>query len=207
MVPYPCYDRYRSFLSGPPIRLVDSKNEPDRQKTFFLLSVRTQQLQDKPAAQSHDGQHNNQKKSCARTYPGKTRKTQQSKWFFSFPEERAPFLTVSQGKIIAGHLVSGSACAQMGQHNNQKRAHCKFVTGSAAVVESLWSMYDAFNTKRRRGMSPITVEMILFLKKNKDLWGIEDVAKANQNRLNTERSERLQKKIAEHEEYMRDHED
>ncbi len=40
-----------------------------------------------------------------------------------------------------------------------------------------------------------------------DLWGIEDVAKANQNRLNTGRSERLQKKIAEHEEYMRDHED
>ena len=82
--------------------------------------------------------------------------------------------------------------------------NCKFVTGSAAVVESLWSMYDAFNTKRRRGMSPITVEMILYLKKNKDLWGVNDIAKANQNRLKTGRSERLQKKIAEHEEYMRD---
>ena len=85
--------------------------------------------------------------------------------------------------------------------------NCNFVTGSAAVVESLWSMYDAFNTKRRRGMSPITVEMILFLKKNKDLWGIEDVAKANQNRLKNGRSERLEKKIAEHEEFMRDSED
>ena len=73
--------------------------------------------------------------------------------------------------------------------------NCKFVTRSAAVVESLWSMYDAFNTKRRRGMSPITVEMILYLKKNKDLWGVKDIAKANQNRLKTGRSERLQKKI------------
>ena len=65
-------------------------------------------------------------------------------------------------------------------------------------------MYDALNTKRRHGMSPITVEMILYLKKNNDLWGVNDIAKANQNRLKTGRSERLQKKIAEHEEYMRD---
>jgi hypothetical protein len=80
---------------------------------------------------------------------------------------------------------------------------CKFITGSAAVVESLWSMYDAFNGKRRRGMSPITVEMILFLKNNRDLWGIEDVARANQNRLKDNRNERVHKKIAEHEELMR----
>ena len=53
-------------------------------------------------------------------------------------------------------------------------------------------------------MLPITVEMILYLKKNKDLWGVNDIAKANQNRLRTDRSERLQKKIAEHEEYIRD---
>ena len=80
---------------------------------------------------------------------------------------------------------------------------CKFITGSAAVVESLWSMYDAFNCKRRSGMSPIMVEMILFPKKNKDLWGIEDVARANQNRLKDNRNERVHKKIAEHEELMR----
>jgi hypothetical protein len=57
-------------------------------------------------------------------------------------------------------------------------------------------------------MLPITVEMILFLKKNKDLWGINDIAKANQNRLKTGRSEILEKKIAENEqEYIRDFED
>jgi hypothetical protein len=45
--------------------------------------------------------------------------------------------------------------------------------------------------------------MILFLEKNKDLWGIEDVARANQNRLKDNRNERVHKKIAEHEELMR----
>jgi hypothetical protein len=38
--------------------------------------------------------------------------------------------------------------------------------------------------------------MILYLKKKKDLWGVEDIAKANQNRLKTGRSKRLQKKTA-----------
>jgi hypothetical protein len=78
---------------------------------------------------------------------------------------------------------------------------CNFITGSTAVVESLLSMYDAFNSKRCCDMSPIMVEMILFLKKNKDLWGIEDIARANQSRLKADRSERVEKKIAEHEEY------
>ncbi len=69
-------------------------------------------------------------------------------------------------------------------------------------MESLWSMYDAFISKRCHGMSPITVEMILFLKKNKDLWGIEDVTRANQSRLKADKSERVERKIAEHEEFM-----
>jgi hypothetical protein len=81
---------------------------------------------------------------------------------------------------------------------------CNFITGSAAVVKSLWSMYEEFNSKRHRGMSPIMVEMILFLKKNRDLWGIDDITRANQSRLKADRSERVEKKIAEHEEFMRD---
>jgi hypothetical protein len=63
-------------------------------------------------------------------------------------------------------------------------------------------MYNSFDSKRRRDMSPITVEMILFLKKNKDLWGIEDVARANQSRLKDDKSERVERKIAEHDEFM-----
>ena len=80
--------------------------------------------------------------------------------------------------------------------------NCDFILGSAAVVESLWSEFDAFNTKRRSGTSPIVNEMILFLKKNKDLWGIEDVHRANQNRLSRNRSERVERRMAEHEEFL-----
>ncbi len=64
-------------------------------------------------------------------------------------------------------------------------------------------MYDTFNFKRRHGMSSITLEMILFLKKNEYLGGIEDIARANQNRLKDNRNERVRKKIVEHEELMR----
>ncbi len=53
-------------------------------------------------------------------------------------------------------------------------------------------------------MSPIMVEMILFLKKNRNLWGIEDIARANQSRLKADRSERVEKKVVEHEEFTRD---
>ncbi len=53
-------------------------------------------------------------------------------------------------------------------------------------------------------MSPVTVEMILFLKKNRDLWGIDDIARANQSRLKADRSEKEEKQIVEHEEFMRD---
>ncbi len=53
-------------------------------------------------------------------------------------------------------------------------------------------------------MSPITVEMILFLKKNKDLCGIKNIARANQSWLKADRSERVERKIAEHEEFMKD---
>ena len=57
-----------------------------------------------------------------------------------------------------------------------KYIDCGFIKGSAAIVESLWSEEDCLlGNKRRHGMSPVTNECILFLKKNKDLWSITDV--------------------------------
>ena len=57
---------------------------------------------------------------------------------------------------------------------------CGFILGSTAIVQSLWSEADELlSSKRRSSMAPITVEMILFLKKNKDLSDITDVHKAN----------------------------
>jgi prophage tail gpP-like protein len=65
--------------------------------------------------------------------------------------------------------------------------------GSAAVVESNWSGLDHFITKRRKGMSPLLTEMIMFLKRNKDLWSIKNVKVANDDRKSDKKSERVKK--------------
>lgn len=46
------------------------------------------------------------------------------------------------------------------------------------MVERLWSIAKLVMTDRRRGLSPIVFEAILFLNQNADLWGIEDIVKA-----------------------------
>ena len=51
-----------------------------------------------------------------------------------------------------------------------KYIDCRFILGSAAIVESLWSEQDnLLANKRRKGMTPRMVEAILFLKTNADL--------------------------------------
>ena len=52
-------------------------------------------------------------------------------------------------------------------------------------------------------MSPITVEMILFLKKQKDLWDISDVHYANEKRKEANREGRTIERTKEHNEIMR----
>ena len=76
-----------------------------------------------------------------------------------------------------------------------KYIDCRFILGSAAIVESLWSEQDnLLANKRRKGMTPRMVEAILFLKKNADLWGIKDVNQANEDRKQEKRDERYQKR-------------
>jgi prophage tail gpP-like protein len=74
-----------------------------------------------------------------------------------------------------------------------KYINCDFIMGSAAVVESNWSGLDHFITKRRKGMSPLLTEMIMFLKRNKDLWSIKNVKVANDDRKSDKKSERVKK--------------
>jgi hypothetical protein len=47
------------------------------------------------------------------------------------------------------------------------------------VMKLVWSIADWVMDKRRHGMSPITLEMILFLMENEDLWDINDVVLAD----------------------------
>ena len=75
--------------------------------------------------------------------------------------------------------------------------NCDFIMGSAACVERLWSEADAIFTKRRNGLSPITFEMILFLKKNHDLWDLSDVVEADRLRLQAKAESRAANRIRE----------
>ena len=69
-----------------------------------------------------------------------------------------------------------------------------FITGAAAIVESLWSEQDVLQSGKRRSVTPLTIECILFLKKNHDLWSIKDVNQANEDRKMHKRDERHEKR-------------
>jgi hypothetical protein len=88
--------------------------------------------------------------------------------------------------------------------NQSDYIDCNFITGSAAVLQSLRSTFNAFNTKRCHGMSPITIRMTIVLKKNRYLWSIKDINRANQSWIRAGRSERLEREMVEHEEFMKD---
>ena len=76
--------------------------------------------------------------------------------------------------------------------------NCNFLGISAAIVECLWSKYDAAVPQRRGGLAPIMVEALLFLKENRDCWGIEEVRKALARVKANEKSERTKKKMEAH---------
>ena len=83
------------------------------------------------------------------------------------------------------------------QHGKSQYIDCSFIMGSAACVERLWSEADAIVSKRRNGLSPITLEMILFLKKNKDLWDLSDVVEADKMRIAATKGCRAETRIQE----------
>jgi len=89
------------------------------------------------------------------------------------------------------------------EHLRQKAsqyADTDCILASAAIVECLWSKFDALVPQRRSGMSPVMIEGILFLKENRHYWGIATVSEALvivKSRLVTNR---LKKKIAQLEE-------
>ena len=79
-----------------------------------------------------------------------------------------------------------------------------FILSSAAVAESLWSKQDALVDQRRSRMSPSMTEAILFLKENRDLWGMEQVREALIRVKANAKSERTNKKMLAHQEEERE---
>lgn len=68
---------------------------------------------------------------------------------------------------------------------------------SAAIVECLWSKFDALVPQRREGMSPLLIEAILFLKENIHLWSIKDIREAFRRVRENEKTKRAEEKLQE----------
>ena len=81
--------------------------------------------------------------------------------------------------------------------NHSKYINCTFIMGSTAIVEQLWSKAGCVFNDRRAGLSPLVLEMIMFLKDNHDLWSIVDVMKADDMRKAAGKESRANKKIEE----------
>lgn len=63
---------------------------------------------------------------------------------------------------------------------------CSFVTGSDAEIERLFLGTSNIQTQNRASLNRNTFDAIMFLRENKSLWNIEDVANAVLNRVDNE---------------------
>ena len=79
---------------------------------------------------------------------------------------------------------------------DSKYVNVSFKLSSAAIVEILWSKFDAICTQRRFGLSPVMIEGLLYLKENRHLWTIDTVAEALEIIKKREMTERVNKKAA-----------
>ena len=79
---------------------------------------------------------------------------------------------------------------------------CDFILATAVDVERLWSLAKNLLTDKRRGMATVMIQVILFLKENKNLWNYSMVYQSinncqqqqnNTNRRSREREEPFSK--------------
>ena len=70
------------------------------------------------------------------------------------------------------------------------------ILASTAIVECLWSKFDALVPQRQPGMSPVMIEGILYLKENRHYWDVAIVSEALEIVKSCLVTNRLRKKIA-----------
>jgi len=77
---------------------------------------------------------------------------------------------------------------------------CDFILETAVDVERLWSLAKNLLTDKRRGMAAVMIQVILFLKENRNVWNysmvyqsINNCQQKNTNRRRREREEQFSK--------------
>ena len=76
--------------------------------------------------------------------------------------------------------------------------NCNHILALAAVCKILWSKKDAMVPQRRAGLSPSMVDALLFLKENREFWGIREVAEGLRMVKHNEKTARTKKKMQSH---------
>ena len=87
-------------------------------------------------------------------------------------------------------LAARKAARLSGAASRYDRAVKHALLGSATEVERVWSLAGKVLTKDRSNTSPLLFECIMYLKYNRDLWGLEYVVEANERRKSISKAAR-----------------
>ena len=93
-------------------------------------------------------------------------------------------------KRLKDMLAALKAARLSGAASKYDRAVKQAILGSAADVERVWTSAGKILTRDRSGTSPFLFECIMYLKYNRDLWGLEDVVDANKRRKSISKAAR-----------------
>ena len=94
-----------------------------------------------------------------------------------------------------------------GELDNGKKSdylNVDYICGSAAEVERLWSICKYIITTNRSSLTPILLEALVFLRVNRSFWDLRLVQEAYANATMENRNTRLQKDVAEDDQYLAD---
>ena len=73
-----------------------------------------------------------------------------------------------------------------GEEVNKEYIDPSFILGTSDIVERFFSLCKYVLTDQRASMTAENFETIVFLKANRDLWGLPEVAEAIKNARNIE---------------------
>lgn len=111
-------------------------------------------------------------------------------------EDATPTATESEDFNFRDLLNSSAESAELERAITESDyVNTDHLLASAAIVECLWSKFDALVPQRREGMSPLLIEAILFLKENCHLWSIKDIREALRRVKANEKAQRTEEKL------------
>ena len=109
---------------------------------------------------------------------------------------RAPTANPVQSDEEEGDGDFFAAMGRINQAPVEEYIDTSFIIPSAVEVERLWSIAGNVLTSNRNKMLPTLMQVIIFLKVNRDMWDEDTVHQSIINSKNTERENRSRRTVA-----------